>query len=110
MDRKDGIITEIYTSGILETLMKNMNVKEHDQDDLKQEIAMILLYKDKEQLINLYEKKQLKFWLVKIIQNQYYSCHSPYYKTYKKYYKLIDGNIMNGEMEENEECVDGNDE
>lgn len=96
---KNGIIAEIYSSGILEELFKNMGVKENDIDDLKQEISMILLEYNSTKIIEMYEKKQLKFFLVKVIQNQYFSSNSPYYKKYKKYYQLVDGNIINSETE-----------
>lgn len=101
MDRKNRIIEQLESDGLLYTLFKNMGVRSDEMDDLKQEIYVILLEYNEDKLIQLYEKKQLKFFLVRIITNQYFSGNSPYYKKYKRYYTLVDGNIRNNEMEEN---------
>jgi hypothetical protein len=45
----------------------------------------------------MYRKKQLKYFLVGVIQRQYHSNTSPFFKKYKKYYQLIDGNYVNKE-------------
>lgn len=101
------IITEIETSGLLRELCENIRVSSNDIDDLMQEIYLILLEYDRDKLIDLYEKKQLKFFMVRIIQNQYNSKTSPFYRKYKKYYKYIDGNFINNE---NNEDVDDTEE
>lgn len=108
MDRKD-IINEIYHSNLLNELFKNMGIKQNDFEDLMQEIFIILLEYDEEKINKMYELKQLKWFIIKLIKNQYFSANSPYYKKYKKYYQLIDGNIINGECE-NEEQDNGSDE
>lgn len=105
MDRKNrnAIIAEIYSGGMLDELLKNMGIKENDFEDLKQELSIILLEYDEEKIITMYEKKQLKFFLVKVIQFQYFSATSPFYKKYKKYYQFIDGNIVNNDTENEEQ-------
>lgn len=53
-------------------------------DDLIQEIYLILLnYKD-ETIISAYKKKELKFLIIRIIKNQFYSGTSDFYRKYKK--------------------------
>lgn len=99
MDGKNKIIEDIYKSKVIDNLLKNMGVSANDVDDLKQEIAVILLEYDEKKIFEMYEKKQIKFFLVKIIQHQYFSKTSPYYKKYKKYYAMIDGNIINNNTE-----------
>jgi DNA-directed RNA polymerase specialized sigma24 family protein len=91
------IITEIETSGLLRELCENIRVSSNDIDDLMQEIYLILLEYDRDKLIAIYEKKQLKFFIVRIILNQYNSKTSTFYRKYKKYYKYIDGNFINNE-------------
>ena len=108
MDRKD-VVNEIYHSNLLNELFKNMGIKDNDFEDLMQEIFIILLEYDKDKIMKMYEQKQLKWFIIKLIKNQYFSCNSPYYKKYKKYYQLVDGNIMNGDCE-NEEQDNGSDE
>lgn len=102
MDRKNEIITEIYNSGILADLLRNMGVKGNDIDDLTQEVYLILMEYDSNKIIELWDNKQMKFWLVRVITNQYFSKNSPFYKKYKKYYQLIDGNIVNNDTENEE--------
>ena len=70
---------------------------------MKQELAIILLEYNQDKLKEMYEKKQIKFFLVRVIQFQYFSKTSPFYKKYKKYYQFLDGNIINNEEQDNEE-------
>lgn len=89
------IINELERNNTIRELCENMRVSSADIDDLTQEIYLILLEYDNEKVINMYNNKQLKFFLVGIIQRQYHSVTSPYYKKYKKYYSLIDANTIN---------------
>lgn len=101
--KDDSVVSNIYASGVIDELLKNMGVKENDADDLKQELAIILLEYNQDKLKEMYEKKQIKFFLVRVIQFQYFSKTSPFYKKYKKYYQFLDGNIINNEEQDNEE-------
>lgn len=91
------IIKEIYEENIVKDIIANMRVKSNDVDDLEQEIYMILLEYNKDRIIELYEKNQLKYFIVGIISRQYNSKTSPFYKKFKKYYTLVDGNYINNE-------------
>lgn len=97
------IIAELCTNGMIREMIENMRVSPIDMDDLEQEIYMILLEYDKNKIVELYNKKQLRFFIVGIIQRQYNSKTSPFYKKYKKYYTLVDANVIN-----NEEVTDDN--
>lgn len=99
----DSIVSKIYASGVLDELLKNMGVKENDFDDLKQELAIILLEYNQDKLKEMYDKKQIKFFLVRVIQFQYFSKTSPFYKKYKKYYHFLDGNTPNNEEQDEEQ-------
>lgn len=101
MDR-EYLLNKIYEEvfEMLDDIFKNMCIKQNDLDDLKQEIILIVMEYDREKIIELYEKKQLKFFVVRIINNQYFSNSSPYYKKYKKYYQLVDGNIYNNKLDD----------
>lgn len=103
---RNKIVEEIYNSNLLSTLFKNMSVKGNDFEDLEQEILLILLEYDDDKIIEMYNNKQLKWFIIKLIKNQYFSVNSPYYKKYKKYYKLIDGNITNGGVDSELESDD----
>ena len=83
-----------------------MNVTSNDIDDFVQEVYLILLDYNPEKLVELYNNKQLKYFLVGIIRRQYYSATSPYYKKYKKYYSIVDENHINKSELNNEEVDD----
>lgn len=91
------IIAEVCTSGMIREMIDNMRVSPIDADDLEQEIYMILLEYDKNKIVELYNKKQLRYFIVGIIQRQYNSKTSPFYKKYKKYYSIVDANVINNE-------------
>lgn len=82
-----------------------MRVNNNDIDDLVQEIYMILLDYKEDKIIEMYNKKQLKYFLVGVIQRQYHSSTSPFYKKYKKYYTLVDENHIN-KSELNDDDID----
>lgn len=84
-------IDYIIENKIVENLIDAYNIPDTYKDDLIQEIYLIILQYDTNTLQQLYEKKQLKYYIAKIITNQFFSKTSSFYKTYKKYYKqLID--------------------
>lgn len=88
---------------MLDILFTNMRIPQEEFDDLKQEIYIIILDYDREKIIEMYEKKQLKYWLVRVITNQYFSKYSTYYYKYRKYYEIIDKNNLNKDNNEDEE-------
>lgn len=72
-------------SGDIKSIISNMAVQEDHKDDLFQDVSVILLKYDNKKLDDIYQKGQLKFFVSRILTNQYYSVHSAFYKTYKKY-------------------------
>ena len=87
------IIEELYRERVVRNIITNMNVFEGDVEDLEQEVYAILLEYDVDKIIDMYNKKQLKFFIIGIITRQYFSKTSPFYKKYKKYYSLVDSNV-----------------
>ena len=53
-------------------------------EDLVQEIYLLLLQKDDNLIVNLYNKDEIGFYLLKIARNQLLSKNSSYYYTYIK--------------------------
>jgi len=91
-------------SGDVLTMIQNMAVKDDHRDDLFMEILLILLTYDHKKLEAIYNRSQIKFFVARIICNQYYSIHSAFYKKYKKYednkYNLMDNiNKEDGETD-----------
>ena len=54
-------------------------------EDLIQDIYLLLLQKDDDLIVNLYNKDEIGFYLLKIARNQLLSANSPYYTKYIKF-------------------------
>lgn len=54
-------------------------------EDLVQDIYVLLLEKDDKLIIDLYNKGELGYYLLKIAKNQLLSANSPYYYKYIKF-------------------------
>lgn len=92
MDRKNNIISELAKEKAVETMCINMGVEQSYFDDLVQEIYLIILEYDDNKIIKMYEQNQIKFFITRIIKNQYFSKNSPFYKKYKMYDQRQDNN------------------
>ena len=86
------MLNKIADEKHVETICKNIGVSPKYMDDLVQEIYLILLEYNQTKLQELYDNGQINFFLTRIIKNQWCSNTSPFYKKYRKYYDLIDGN------------------
>ena len=54
-------------------------------EDLIQDIYLLLLQKDDDLIVNLYNKDEIGFYLLKIAKNQLLSANSPYFYKYIKF-------------------------
>lgn len=91
---KQDIITIIHKEHWIEDIIKKYNLDESLKDDFIQEMYLILLEYNENKIIELYNKNQLKYFLIRICVNNYKSTTSPWYKKYMKYNKeLINQNI-----------------
>ena len=59
-------------------------------EDLIQDIYLLLLQKDDDLIVNLYNKDEIGFYLLKIARNQLLSKNSPYYTKYIKFFTNCD--------------------
>lgn len=82
MKTKNEIITSLYQSKEVNELIKKIKPNEL-QDDLKQYAFAVLCEKTDEFIIELDTKKQLKFFLVKIISNSVFSNRSGFLTQHK---------------------------
>jgi hypothetical protein len=87
------IVEWLYKDKIVRDILTNMGIDENDIDDIEQEIYLILLEYSAEKIKEMYDKKQLKYFIVGIVWRQYFSNTSPFFYKYKKYYTIIDENI-----------------
>jgi hypothetical protein len=65
---KNQILTQSYKSDQTKTLIKNLSPVGFE-DDLLQELFVILLEKDEDLIIRLYENKQLHYYMVRLVLN-----------------------------------------
>lgn len=79
----------------IEEIVKNIAPVDPDKDDLIQDIALVVLEKPPEFISELYDKKQLKYYIARVIMNNLFSTSSPYYCKYKKYKNTLDISKLN---------------
>ena len=53
-------------------------------EDLIQDIYLLLLQKDDDLIVNLYNKEEIAYYLLRVVRNQLLSKNSKYYYTYIK--------------------------
>lgn len=82
------IINEIANNGLVEEIIQGVSYSKFENQvnlqDLAQDIYLQLLQMDNAKINELYFKKQLRFWVTRIVVNSIHSKTSPYYYAYKK--------------------------
>lgn len=95
---KAEIIEAIAQARMVETMVQNIAHESlstnEDLRDLCQMIYVILLEYDEDKLQDLWEHNQMRFFLARIVINQYKSSNSPFYITYKKFGTMVDESIQ----------------
>ncbi len=80
-----------------------------DQDDLLSVVIEELLNADQEKINTIIQKKQITFYIARIMMNQYYSKTSRYYYEYRKYYELavteINNEITKSSTDDNDQAL-----
>lgn len=85
---KNLIVDKIYREGTIKQIINNIAHGLEDKDDLDdlcQDVAIILLSKDDNLIIHLYDKNEINYYIANIVYTQLRSSTSPYYRTYKHY-------------------------
>lgn len=83
-------IDVIIKEHIVEELVSAYGVPHTYKDDLIQHIYIILLEYDQNKLNELIKKKQIRFYIARIIRNQWFSTTSTFYMLYRKFNQLND--------------------
>ena len=80
----DIIAREHLVERIVNKLLSSSKNPFDCPEDLIQDLYLILLQKDDDLIVNLYNKDEIGFYLLKIARNQLLSKNSSYYYTYIK--------------------------
>ena len=82
--KKLNIYLENSYSKLLEISRRITSNKHPDYEDLLHETIIALYNSNQEKIKTIIEKKQLTFYIVRIMMNQYQSNTSPYHKKYRR--------------------------
>lgn len=85
IDVLDIISREHLVEKIVYKLLPASKNRFDSPDDLVQDIYVLLLEKDEDLIVNLFNKGELGFYLLKIVKNQLLSANSRYFYTYVKF-------------------------
>lgn len=83
------IIDELSRSNTVEKIIYKLLPASKNRfdcpDDLVQDIYVLLLEKDDKLIVDLYERGELGYYILKVVRNQLLSVNSKYYYTYIKF-------------------------
>lgn len=86
---KCDVVEKLYKDGTVDRIIyKLLSSSKNPFDcpeDLIQDIYLLLLQKDDNLIVNLYNKGEIGFYLLKIARNQLLSVNSPYYQKYIRF-------------------------
>ena len=80
----DIIAKEHLVERIVNKLLSSSKNPFDCSEDLIQDIYLLLLQKDDDLIVNLYNKGEIGFYLLRVVRNQLLSKNSSYYYTYIK--------------------------
>jgi hypothetical protein len=85
---RNEILIEFWKSEEVNNAFSKMHPIEL-QEDLKAEVFLILCEMPEAKLIDLYDKKQLRFYLVRIMLNLIQSTDKKFYQKYRNFTELV---------------------
>jgi hypothetical protein len=86
---RNKIIAEFWESKSVNEAFEKMQPVEL-QADLKSEVFLILCEMEEEKLIGLYQRNELKYYMVRIMLNMIKSDRSNFFKNYRNYTELFE--------------------
>lgn len=80
------IITELARNKVVEEIISNISKGTFkDTEELAQDIYLNLLEKSPDLIEKLYEKGELKYFIVRMVHNNLFSHNSPYFQKYQRW-------------------------
>ena len=88
------IVNELARRRVVENILGKVAKcpLEGEMYDLCQEVYLTLLQYDERKLSEMYERGELRWFIARIVINQYASATSPFYYLYKRRYRKLDDN------------------
>jgi hypothetical protein len=86
---KNKILAEYWNLKEVNDAFAKMHPEEL-QYDLKAEVFLVLCEMNEDKLIGMYERNELKFYIVRIMLNMIKSDRSNFYKSYRNYTEYVD--------------------
>lgn len=89
---KNGIIETLARDKVIETMAVNIAHSHMSQDlqDLVQMVYLVLLEYDEDKIVDLWEHNEMRFFIARIIVNQYRSKNSPFHINIRKFQELTE--------------------
>ena len=86
---KNEILAQYWTSKEVNDAFDKMHPEEL-RYDLKAEVFLVLCEMNEDKLVGLFERNELKFYIVRIMLNMIKSDRSTFYKNYRNYTEFVD--------------------
>jgi len=86
---RNEILTEFWSSREVNEAISKMKPVEL-QEDLKSEVFLILAELDQQKLVDLYDRKQLRFYIVRIMLNLVQSTDKKFYRKYRDFVEWVE--------------------
>lgn len=89
-DVLDIIAREHLVDRIVNKLLSSSKNPFDCPEDLIQDVYLLLLQKDEDLIVNLYNKGEIGYYILKVVRNQLLSKNSPYYQKYIRFQSISD--------------------
>ena len=88
---KEEVVERVAKEGWVEECIKTVSggVWRSEYDDLAQDVLIELL--DQEKIIGLYQRGQLRYYVMRIVRNNLQSCTSRFFYRYRRFSLLNQG-------------------
>lgn len=93
MPTRSEIVEQLARGRIVEQICVNIArnpLQSHNLEDLAQMVYVILLTYDEQKIVEMYQRGELRFFIARVVQNQYRSTYSPFYRQYREFGNHID--------------------
>ena len=95
---KNEILAQYWTSKEVNDAFDKMHPEEL-RYDLKAEVFLVLCEMNDEKLVGLFERNELKFYIVRIMLNMIKSDRSTFYKNYRNYTEFVDQDYVSDDYD-----------